>query len=48
MMVLWMEHFAMEKEKQKETPIQEVVLQIGNKDDNGVTDKDFDMEHWKH
>lgn len=33
--------------KPKETPIQEVVLQIGNKDDNGVTDKDFDMEHWK-
>lgn len=39
--------FCYGKGKQKETPIQEVVLQIGNKDDNGVTDKDFDMEHWK-
>ena len=33
--------------KMKETPIYEAVLQIGNKNDNGVTDKDFDMQHWK-
>ena len=33
--------------KQQETPVQEAVLQIGNKDDNGVTDSRFDPEHWK-
>lgn len=33
--------------KQKETPIYEVVLQIGNRDDNGVTTADFDVQHWK-
>lgn len=33
--------------KQQETPVQETVLQIGNKDDNGVTDAAFDPEHWK-
>lgn len=33
--------------KQQETPIQETVLQVGNKDDNGVTDADFDPERWK-
>lgn len=31
----------------QETAIHEAVLQIGNKDDNGVTDTDFDMERWK-
>lgn len=30
----------------KETPIYETVLQIGNKDDNGITDGEFDIEHW--
>lgn len=33
--------------KQQETPVQETVLQVGNKDDNGVTDAAFDPEHWK-
>lgn len=33
--------------KLKERPIEEIVIQIGNKDDNGVTDKDFDIKHWK-
>jgi len=32
---------------QQETPIQETVLQIGNKDDNGITDSDFDIKHWQ-
>lgn len=31
----------------QETAIHEAVLQVGNKDDNGVTDTDFDMEQWK-
>lgn len=35
------------KGKQKETPIYEIVLQIGNKDDNGITDADFDLKRWK-
>lgn len=30
----------------KEQPIQEVVLQIGDKDTNGTTDNDFQIEHW--
>ena len=33
--------------KMKETPIQECVLQIGNKNDNGVTDESFGIEHWQ-
>lgn len=33
--------------KQQETAVQETVLQVGNKDDNGVTDSSFDPEHWK-
>lgn len=33
--------------KQQETPVQETVLQVGNKDNNGITDGDFDPEHWK-
>ena len=33
--------------KQKERAIYEVVLQLGNKDDNGVTDSSFDMNRWK-
>lgn len=33
--------------KQKETPVQEAVWQIGNKDDNGVTDPSFDPAHWQ-
>ncbi len=32
---------------QQETPIEEIVLQIGNKDDNGITDSGFDIEHWQ-
>ena len=35
------------KGDQKETPIQETVLQIGNKDDNGITDSEFDIDHWQ-
>lgn len=31
----------------KENPIEEVVLQIGNKDDNGITDTEFDINTWK-
>ena len=30
----------------KEQPIQEAVLQIGDKDSNGTTDSGFDVEHW--
>lgn len=33
--------------KQQETPVQETVLQIGNKDDNGITDAEFNPEYWK-
>lgn len=32
--------------KQQESPIEEIVIQFGNKDDNGVTDPDFDIQHW--
>ncbi|MBE6117667.1 MAG: hypothetical protein E7188_03850 [Erysipelotrichaceae bacterium] len=35
------------KGDQKETPIYEAVFQIGNKDDNGITDGEFDIEHWQ-
>lgn len=35
------------KGEMQETAIYEAVLQIGNKDDNGVTDTDFNMEQWK-
>lgn len=30
-----------------EKPLYEAVIQIGNNFDNGVTDNDFDVEHWK-
>ncbi len=33
--------------KQQETPVQETVLQVGNKNNNGITDGDFDPERWK-
>ena len=33
--------------KMKENPIEEIVIQVGNKDDCGVTDRDFDMNKWK-
>ncbi|WP_418751541.1 hypothetical protein [Frisingicoccus sp.] len=33
--------------KMKETPVQECVLQIGNKDDNGITDDSFDIDTWQ-
>lgn len=39
--------FCYGKGKQQETPIYEIVLQIGNKDDNGITDADFDLKRWK-
>lgn len=38
--------FCFGKGKNQEVPIYEVHLQIGNKDDNGVTDKDFDIEKY--
>lgn len=31
----------------QEKPVYEYVLQIGNKDDNGVTDDQFDGKHWQ-
>ncbi|NSG83169.1 hypothetical protein HFM85_12480 [Blautia schinkii] len=39
--------FCYGKGDMQETAIHEAVLQVGNKDDNGVTDTDFDMEQWK-
>lgn len=39
--------FCYGKGDMQETAIYEAVLQVGNKDDNGVTDTDFDMEQWK-
>lgn len=39
--------FCYGKGDMQETAIHEAVLQVGNKDDNGVTDADFDMEQWK-
>lgn len=30
----------------KEEPVEETVLQIGNKDDNGTTDENFNIKHW--
>ena len=33
--------------RMQEKPVYEYVLQIGNKDTNGVTDASFDAEHWK-
>lgn len=30
-----------------EKPVYEYVLQVGNKDDNGVTDSNFDVEFWR-
>lgn len=30
----------------QEQAVYETVLQIGNKDDNGITDSDFDMQRW--
>lgn len=38
--------FCFGKGENQEIPIYEVHLQIGNKDDNGVTDKDFDIEKY--
>lgn len=32
--------------KDKSKPIYEYVIQIGNRDDLGVTDKDFDYDKW--
>ena len=34
-------------EKNREHPIYEYVFQIGNRDDNGVTDSEFDDKHWR-
>ena len=39
--------FCYGKGDMQETAIYEAVLQVGNKDDNGVTDTDFNMEQWK-
>ena len=39
--------FCYGKGKTKEEPIYEAVIQIGNKDDCGVTDDKFDSEYWK-
>ena len=39
--------FCYGKGDMQETAIHEAVLQVVNKDDNGVTDTDFDMEQWK-
>lgn len=33
--------------RMQEKPVYEYVLQIGNKDTNGVTDDSFDEEHWQ-
>ena len=33
--------------KNREHPIYEYVLQIGNRDDNGITDSEFDNKHWR-
>lgn len=33
--------------KTQERPVLEYVIQLGNKDDNGVTDASFDPEHWQ-
>lgn len=38
--------FCYGKGKQQENPLYEAVLQIGNKDDNGITDADFDAEEY--
>lgn len=38
--------FAFGKKGMLETPVEEVVLQIGNNYDNGLTDSDFDDETW--
>ena len=38
--------FCYGKGKQQENPLYEAVLQIGNKDDNGITDADFDVEEY--
>ena len=35
------------KGKQQEKPIYHEVIQIGNRDTNGVTDDSFDVEHWR-
>ena len=37
----------LENGKQKEIPMYEYVLQIGNRDDLGVTGPDFDVKHWQ-
>ena len=39
--------FCMGTKDHRETPVFEVVLQIGNRDDNGVTDSDFDDNVWR-
>lgn len=33
---------------QHERPLYEMVIQIGNNEDNGITDNDFDVEHWQN
>lgn len=38
--------FCMGAGELQEKPVEEVVLQLGNKDDNGTTDADFSMKHW--
>lgn len=35
------------KGKQQEKPVYHDVIQIGNRETNGVTDHDFDVEHWR-
>ena len=33
---------------QHERALYEMVIQIGNNEDNGITDNDFDVEHWQN
>ena len=33
--------------KKREHPIYEYVIQIGNRNDNGITDNEFDGKHWR-
>lgn len=33
--------------KNREHPIYEYVIQIGNRDNNGITDREFDNEYWR-